>query len=100
MEHHRSFNVYSKHTWSERIVDTLFFKHEYLTSPIVAPEDTVVKTDQRLIEAVTAKYKGAKSEKNVSLKQLIKLFKTIAEKNSQEVVDKQLKKNGIKMYNE
>ena len=37
MEHHRAFNLNSKHTRSERIVNTLFFKHKYITSPIVAP---------------------------------------------------------------
>ena len=35
MEHDQDFNMYSKHTRSEIIIKTLFFKHKYLTSPIV-----------------------------------------------------------------
>ena len=100
MEHHRSFKVYSKQTRTKRIVDTLFFKHNYITSPIVTPEDTVVEASQRLTEAVTANYKGAASEQMLSLKQLEKVFNQIEEKNAQEVADKQLKNNGIKTYNE
>ena len=98
MEHHREFSVYSKHTRADRIVDTLFSKHKYLTSPIVIPQYIVVEAAQRITEAVTANSKGAKSEKIVSLKKLAKVFKKIAEKNSQNLADKQLKNNGIKTY--
>ena len=62
MENHRYFNVYSKHTISERIFDTLFFKHKYLTSPIVRPEDTVAEYFKRLTYAVTTKSNTTESE--------------------------------------
>ena len=89
-----------KHTISERIVDTLFSKHKYLTSPIVIPEDTVLESAQRITEPVTANSNSSESDKMVLLKQLAKVFKQILEKNAQEVADKQLKNNGIKTYNE
>ena len=80
MEHHRYFNMYSKHTRAEIIVDTLLFKHKYLTSPIVTPEDTVTEAAKRLTYAVNANYNSNKSVKMESLKQLVKVFKKIAEK--------------------
>ena len=63
MEHHWAFNVYSKHTRAEIIVGTLFYKQNYLTSPIVDPEDTVVEATKGLTEAVTAISKSTESEK-------------------------------------
>ena len=60
--------MYSKHTIAERIVDKLFFKHKYLISSIVTPEDTVVEAAKILTEAVTTNSKSAESEQMVSLK--------------------------------
>ena len=57
MEHHRSLNVYRKDKRAERIVNTLFFKHKYLTSPIVASKDTVVEAAKKIIDVVTANSK-------------------------------------------
>ena len=62
MEHHRSLNVYRKDKRAERIVNTLLFKHKYLTSPIVTPEDAVVESAKKLTYAVTAKSKSTESE--------------------------------------
>ena len=63
MGHHQDLNVYIKHTRSEIIVDTLFLKHKYLTSPIVTSEDTVVEASKILTDAVTANSKSNESEK-------------------------------------
>ena len=62
MEHHQAFKVYSKHTRSEIIVDTLFFKHKYLTSPIVTPEYTAVEYNKIITYAVTANSNSTESE--------------------------------------
>ncbi len=43
MKHHRCFLVYSKATRAERITDTQFFKHKYLTSQSVTPADSIVE---------------------------------------------------------
>ena len=99
MEHHRVFNVYSKHTRSEIIFDLLFFKNKYFTSPILTPEDTVIEAAKRLIDTVTSNSNSTKYEQMESLKRLGKVFKKIADKNVQEVVDKQPKNNSIKTYN-
>ena len=99
MEHHRSFNVYSKHTRSERIVDTLLFKHKYPTSPIVTQEDTDIESTKRLTYEFTANSNSNESVKIESLEKLAKVFKKLAEKNAQKVADKQPKNNSIKTYN-
>ena len=82
MEHHRDFIVYSKHTRAEIISDTLFFKHKYLISPIVTPEDTVLEDSKRLTDTATANSKTTEYEEMQSLKQLAKVFKKIVENNA------------------
>ena len=63
MKHHRALNVYRKHTRYERIVNLILFKHKYLTSPIMTPEDAVVESAKRLTYEVTANHKSNESEK-------------------------------------
>ena len=58
----------------------------------MTPEETVVEAAQRLTESATTNSKVAKSDQMVPLKQLAKVFEQIADKNSQEVAYKQLKK--------
>jgi hypothetical protein len=38
MEHHQCFRVYVTRTRATRISDTVLFKHQYITSPIISPE--------------------------------------------------------------
>ena len=52
MEHYRCHKVYVKKTRSERISDTVFFKHKYITQPTVMPEDTIVKALDDLMQAL------------------------------------------------
>jgi hypothetical protein len=42
-EHYQCHQIYVKKTKSERISDTVFFKHRYLTQPTVTPADTIIK---------------------------------------------------------
>ena len=63
MDNHGAFNVYSKHTISERISDTLFFKNKYLTSPTMTPGDTVTESAKILIYAVISNSKSTDSGK-------------------------------------
>ena len=41
----------------------LLFKHNYLTSTIMKPEDTVVEATKRITDAVTDNSKSTESEK-------------------------------------
>ena len=62
MEHHQDFNVYSKQTGAEIIVNMIFFKHKYLTSPILTPVDTVVEATKIITDSVTTNSNSTKSE--------------------------------------
>jgi hypothetical protein len=42
-EHYRCHKIFCKKTRSERISDTVFFQHRYITQPIITPEDQVIK---------------------------------------------------------
>ncbi len=59
MEHYRCHRIYVKKTRSERISDTVFFKHKYITQPTVTPADIIVKALDDLTQAL-------KGRRNVS----------------------------------
>ncbi len=42
-EHYRCHIIHVKKTNSERISDTVFFKHKYITQPTLTPVDTLVR---------------------------------------------------------
>ena len=44
--------IYCKNTRSERISDTVHFKHKYITEPTLTPEDTIVKALNDLTQAL------------------------------------------------
>ena len=56
-EHYRSHLVHVKKTRSERITDTVWFKHKYITQPKVTPVDHIVKA----INDLTCALKGRKN---------------------------------------
>jgi hypothetical protein len=43
MEHYRCHKIFCESTRSERISDTVFFRHQYITQPSLTPEDHIVK---------------------------------------------------------
>ena len=42
-EHYRCHRIFCKKTCIERILDTVFFQHRYITQPTVTPEDQLIK---------------------------------------------------------
>ncbi len=42
-EHYRCHKIFCKKTHSEKISDTVFFWHRYITQPMVTPEDQIIK---------------------------------------------------------
>ena len=56
-EHYRCHVIYVKKTRSERISDTVWFKHKYITQPKVTPVDQIVKA----INDLTCALKGRKN---------------------------------------
>ncbi len=60
-EHYPCHQIYVKKTKSERISDTEFVKHRYLTQPTVTPVDTIIKALGDLTQAL----KGRRSLKGI-----------------------------------
>ncbi len=51
-EHYHCHKVHVKQTNSERIMDTVFFKHQYITQPSVTPADILTKAIDDLAAAL------------------------------------------------
>ena len=77
MEHHRCFRVYVTRTRATRISDTVFFKHQYITSPALSPESHVVAAAQQLATALKGNI-PAGNETAEALMKVSKLFTKIA----------------------
>ena len=72
LEHYRCHIIHVKKTKSERISDTVFFKHKYITQLTLTPVGTVVKA----IDDLTCALKGTR---NTHGKQQIERLKMIDE---------------------
>ncbi|KAL7481119.1 hypothetical protein ACHAW6_006805 [Cyclotella cf. meneghiniana] len=51
-EHYRCFRVYHKETRAERVSDTVFFKHQYITVPKVTRADALIKAAKELTSVI------------------------------------------------
>ncbi len=51
-EHYQCHLIYVKHTRSERVSDTVHFKHKHIMQPTLTPEDTIVKALNDLTHAL------------------------------------------------
>ncbi|KAL7477511.1 hypothetical protein ACHAW6_003318, partial [Cyclotella cf. meneghiniana] len=51
-EHHRCHIVFVKKTQSKRVIDTVLFKHKYITQPEVMPADMIIKAYHDLTKAL------------------------------------------------
>jgi hypothetical protein len=78
MEHHRCFHIYIVKTRATRVIDSVFFKHQYIINPQLTPETLVLKAAAEL----TSVLKGTVSretETAEALEKVSKLFHKIAE---------------------
>ena len=73
-EHYRAHRVYAKSTNSERISETVFFKHKYLTNPTISHADKVVNAARELYNALSRKKQGLNSTTMKALQDLSKMF--------------------------
>jgi hypothetical protein len=78
VEHHRCFKMYITKTRATRVSDTVFFKHQYITNPMVSPESLVVAAAQQLTTALKGNI-PAGNKTAEALKRLSDLFTKIAE---------------------
>ena len=69
-EHYRCHKIFCKKTRSERISDTVFFQHRYITQPTVTPEDQVIKAIGDLSSALRGQQNDKGREEMSALKRL------------------------------
>jgi hypothetical protein len=89
-EHYRCHIIHVKKTNSERISDTLFFKHKYITQPTLTPVDTVV----RAIDDLTCALKGARNTHKMQQIERLKMIDELLNKipsNLTEMLDPLMK---------
>jgi hypothetical protein len=56
LEHYRAHKIRHKATKAERVSDTVFIKHKYLTNPAVTPADAVIAAAQQLTQALRSRH--------------------------------------------
>jgi hypothetical protein len=78
-EHYRSHNIYVKATRGERISETVFFKHKYITNPSLTHGDMVIKAAQDLCKTLEQKPNHKGDAKLRGLKELSEIFLEMAE---------------------
>ena len=77
--HYRCFEVWSKHTGAERILDTVFLKHKHITNLTVSTEDSVVQAEKELTAALKGRMPSALEGSTVKeLEKLDKIFNQTA----------------------
>ena len=54
-DHYRAHRIFVKATNAERVSETVFFKHKYLTNPTVTHADRVVQAARELYNALSKK---------------------------------------------
>jgi hypothetical protein len=75
-EHYRCHVIYTKNTRSERITDTVKFKHKYITEPTLTPEDTIVKA----LNDLTLAQKERRNKKGIEEMDALQHFDEILNK--------------------
>ena len=78
-EHYRSHRVFVKDTAAERVCETVFFKHHYITKPKVTHADLVIAAAQNLAKIIQRKANSAGAANLRGLKALSEMFSAIAE---------------------
>ena len=91
-DHYQSHRIHVKGTKTDRIPETVFFKHKYLTNPTVTHADKVVNAARSLCEALDRKKQGMHNNTMESLKKLSDIFLTTA-KSSEDSGWEELAKN-------
>jgi hypothetical protein len=79
-EHYRTHVVFCKKTRAKRLADTVFFKHKYITQPMVMPADAIVNALTKLQDAI----QGIQHSKNdAHFEALRRLEQTLQPQNKQ-----------------
>jgi hypothetical protein len=76
-EHYQCHVIYVKKTRSERISDTVHFKHKYITQPTLTPEDTIVTALNDLTNALKQKRNNKGINEYEALQRIDKILNNI-----------------------
>jgi hypothetical protein len=79
-EHYQCHKIYVKKTRAERISDTVFFKHKYITQPTLRQADTIIKALDDLTHALKGRKNMKGSTQIEALEQINKLLTNIPKK--------------------
>ncbi len=75
--HYWCYYIYVKSTRSERVSDTVHFKHKYITQPTLTPEDTIVKALHDLTQALKLRRNMKGNEQTKALQKIDEIFNNI-----------------------
>ena len=79
-DHYRCFTIFNKETRAERVSDTVFFKHKYLTQPTVTPKDAIMMAAKQLAKALAGDLPATLGETELqALERLQNAFTTAVE---------------------
>jgi hypothetical protein len=78
-EHYRCHKIYISNTKSERICETVFFKHKYLTMPTIAPAEAILKAADNLVDTICNRIPKNSATAD-AVEKLMEVFKIQAEK--------------------
>jgi hypothetical protein len=81
-EHYQCHIVYVKSTRSERVSDTVKFKHKYIMQPTLMPEDTVVKALNDLTQALKESKNKKSTEQIEALQNIDELLNKVPTKTT------------------
>jgi hypothetical protein len=95
-KHYRNSKVYCKKTNAERILDTVWFRHKYLTNPSLTAADHIVNAAAKLTEALKNKPPAqVETSAASSLSKLVKIFNQAAIKYSEKEAAKNARLPGV-----
>ena len=87
--HYRAHRIYAKATNAERVSETVFFNHEYLTNPTVTHADMVVQAAKELYNALSRKKQGMTKSTMEGLRELSKIYLKTAERTGAKAWEKE-----------
>ena len=88
LEHYRGQKIYVKETNSERVGDTIFYKHKYLTMPTKTKADAIEEAAKDLKKTLEGGIPQTNIDKEV-IEKLMEIFKNNAEAAKNESAEQQ-----------
>ena len=91
-DHYRCHRVWVKDTKSERVGQTVFFKHKYITQPTITTSDALLRASEDVCEALLKSQPSSKKTRT-AVDKLIEIFKG---KAKSELSPKDLQRSKLK----